>query len=435
MFERTGYITRYLQGESYMNYEKLVQGILNIGESMLECGAEIFRVEDSLYRMYKSYGFLKYDVFVIPSNIQVTVESPQGKIITQIRHIETTGFGYDKLNYLNALSRYVCSHHPNDHELQRRYEKIMKRPEQSEFITGIAEIVGGTGFTVFFGGDLQDMAVAFFVSLMLVLTGKWLSRREGNLMIYNLILAFLSELMIVVVFRAGIGHHPDCIMIGIIMLLVSALGAINGMRDVMQRNFISGSLEVMNSFLGAFGIAAGIALAMLTLGNVPAEGFDVNQNVAVQLISCTVGCTGLASWFKIRGRKVLYSGIGAFFTWGIYLLIYEWYPSNFFAMVVASCFVAGFAFIMSRVSHAPSTLFLTAAVFPLMPGARLYYLMYGLVSRNFEVAVEHALVLLETCLGIAFGFIIIDVISRSIMRVLGREYHMGKESTVIKNEN
>ena len=31
-----------------MNYEKLVQGILNIGEAMLQCGAEIFRVEDSL---------------------------------------------------------------------------------------------------------------------------------------------------------------------------------------------------------------------------------------------------------------------------------------------------------------------------------------------------------------------------------------------------
>ena len=56
-----------------MNYEKLVQGILNIGEAMLQCGAEIFRVEDSLYRMYKSYGFMTYDVYVIPSNIQVTV--------------------------------------------------------------------------------------------------------------------------------------------------------------------------------------------------------------------------------------------------------------------------------------------------------------------------------------------------------------------------
>ena len=138
-----------------MNYEKLVQGILNIGEAMLQCGAEIFRVEDSLYRMYKSYGFMTYDVYVIPSNIQVTVETPEGEIITQIRHIESTGADYDKLNYLNAMSRYVCSHNPDEKELVRRFKKVMARPDQSELITGLAQITGGTAFAVFFGCDLQ----------------------------------------------------------------------------------------------------------------------------------------------------------------------------------------------------------------------------------------------------------------------------------------
>ena len=311
-----------------MNYEKLVQGILNIGEAMLQCGAEIFRVEDSLYRMYKSYGFMTYDVYVIPSNIQVTVETPEGEIITQIRHIESTGADYDKLNYLNAMSRYVCSHNPDEKELVRRFKKVMARPDQSELITGLAQITGGTAFAVFFGCDLQDAVVALIVCLMIVLVGRWLSRREGNPMIYNLILAFLSEVVIVTAVRSGLGHHPDRIMIGIVMLLVSALGAINGMRDVMQRNFISGSLEVMNSMLGAFGIAFGIALAMMLMGNISAEGFDVNNNTVIQLISCTIGCTGYASWFKIRGKKILYSSVGAFLTWGIYLLVYAWYPDN-----------------------------------------------------------------------------------------------------------
>ena len=223
-----------------MNYEKLVQGILNIGEAMLQCWAEIFRVEDSLYRMYKSYGFMTYDVYVIPSNIQVTVETPEGEIITQIRHIESTGADYDKLNYLNAMSRYVCSHNPDEKELVRRFKKVMARPDQSELITGLAQITGGTAFAVFFGCDLQDAVVALIVCLMIVLVGRWLSRREGNPMIYNLILAFLSEVVIVTAVRSGLGHHPDRIMIGIVMLLVSALGAINGMRDVMQRNFFSG---------------------------------------------------------------------------------------------------------------------------------------------------------------------------------------------------
>ena len=43
-----------------MDYKRIVQGILDIGEEMLICGAENFRLEDSLYRMCKSYGFVQY---------------------------------------------------------------------------------------------------------------------------------------------------------------------------------------------------------------------------------------------------------------------------------------------------------------------------------------------------------------------------------------
>ena len=54
---------------------------------------------------------------------------------------------------------------------------------------------------------------------------------EGNLMIYNLILAFLSEVIIILATRNGIGTHPDRIMIGIVMLLISGLGTTNGFRE------------------------------------------------------------------------------------------------------------------------------------------------------------------------------------------------------------
>ena len=86
-----------------MNYNKIVQGILDIGEAMLQSGAENFRLEDSFYRMCRSYGFKRSDVFVIPSNIQVTVETPEGEIITQIRHIESSEPNFDQLDYLNNL--------------------------------------------------------------------------------------------------------------------------------------------------------------------------------------------------------------------------------------------------------------------------------------------------------------------------------------------
>ena len=69
-----------------MDYNRIVQEILNIGEELLKSGAEIFRVEDSLYRMCRSYGFVRSDVYASQINIQMTVETPEGEIITQIRY-------------------------------------------------------------------------------------------------------------------------------------------------------------------------------------------------------------------------------------------------------------------------------------------------------------------------------------------------------------
>lgn len=410
-----------------MNYNKIVQGILDIGESMLKSGAENFRLEDSLYRMCKSYGFVRYDVFVIPSNIQITVETPEGEFITQVRKIESFDMHFDRLDYLNDLCRYVCRNTPDETELRQRYEEVLSRPPQRWFTHYVASIMGGTGFAVFFGSNFEDAIVAVIVSLMIAIVGKWLSEREPNLMAYNLILSFLAEVIIIVSTRNGLGSHPERIMIGIVMLLISGLSTTNGIREILQRDYISGAINIMNSILGAAGIACGTALAMLLLDGVAAEGYVLNHSVLIQLISCTIACVGFAFIFKVRGRQVIYSGIGAFITWGIYVVVYEMKPSNFLATLVAAVFVAFYAFIMSRVNKAPSTIFLTASVFPLIPGPNLFYMMYGFASQNNEMAWTETIVLIVTCLGIAFGFNIVDIVTRSIANAMKMDYRIGRK--------
>ena len=143
-----------------MDYKRIVQGILDIGEEMLVCGAENFRLEDSLYRMCKSYGFVQYDVFVIPSNLQITIETPEGEIITQIRHIESTDVNFDRLDYLNNLCRYVCKNKPDAQEIQQKLQEVRERPGQRWFTPYLAAVMGGTGFAVFFGSDFADALVS-----------------------------------------------------------------------------------------------------------------------------------------------------------------------------------------------------------------------------------------------------------------------------------
>ena len=144
------------------------------------------------------------------------------------------------------------------------------------------------------------------------------------------------------------------------------------------------------------------------------------SSFTTQLISCTIACVGFAYWFNVKGIQVLYSGIGAFFTWTVYYVCFEMTNSNFQATLFGAIFVAIFAQIMARVNRAPATIFLCVCVFPLVPGPNLYYMMYYLVLENYKVAKEEAVTLVLTCVGIALGFIVVDIFNKYIVIIFKR---------------
>lgn len=144
------------------------------------------------------------------------------------------------------------------------------------------------------------------------------------------------------------------------------------------------------------------------------------SSFTTQLISCTIACVGFAYWFNVKGIQVLYSGIGALFTWAVYYVGFEMTNSNFQATLFGAIFVAIFAQIMARVNRAPATIFLCVCVFPLVPGPNLYYMMYYLVMENYKVAKEEAMTLVLTCVGIALGFIVVDIFNKYIVIIFKR---------------
>lgn len=248
--------------------KKLVQTILDIGAFMMKCGAECSRVEDSLFRMCKSYGFERYDIFALPSNIQITIELNKGNIHTQIRNIEHISNDFSTLNKLNALSRYACENKPDASELNNRFIDIIEASEDRMIFRYLGGIMGGSGFTIFFGGGAWDAIASSIVSILIIFLSSKFSEDESNPMIYNFGLAFISELAIILLSVLKIARNPGAVTIGIVMLMVSGIGVINGMRDMINKDIMSGMINVVNAVLGAAGIASGIAISFLLMKGV-----------------------------------------------------------------------------------------------------------------------------------------------------------------------
>jgi hypothetical protein len=95
-------LTRQEQG-------RLLDCLLEMGDLLLDCGAEIGRVEDTLSRMGAAYGAASTDVFVIPSIISISMEFPGDDSLTETRRIHSNGLNdFYRLEKLNSLSRSCC---------------------------------------------------------------------------------------------------------------------------------------------------------------------------------------------------------------------------------------------------------------------------------------------------------------------------------------
>ena len=334
--------------------------------------------------------------------------------ITQVRRVHRTGFNYDRLDYLNNLSRYICRNQPSVAEIQEKYDEVMSRKKQPAYIEYLASLMGGVGFGVYFGCDLEDTLVGIVVTvLVLVWFGRRLKRKEHNLVAYNLIVSFVATAGIFGAYHLGFGNHPDRTCLGLSMVLISGLCVANGLRDLVSRAYLSGFLNIIHAFVGAVGIACGAGLAMILFRGEMYE-MCLTPSVLAQLISCGIASMGFAWLFKAADKQAFYVGIGGSMTWGAYLIAQYLHGDTFICTIVAATVVAAYAFIMSRYHRAPATIFLTTSILPVVPGANLFYMMYGIEQRDYAMANQQAITLATTCLAIAFGFLLVDIASQYV---------------------
>lgn len=401
--------------------ELLLQQILEMGVAMIRSGAETHRVEDSLYRLCDSFGFRSANVWVVPSNIQATVVTPAGDCLTQIRHIRRSGVDFRLLDALNAFCRRACAERPSVRDFTAGLSSILTSPEPPAWQTYLGGALAGAGFGLFFNCDALDAVAAAAVSLLVTFLSRRISRLESNPLILNFSVSFLAELLILLGARLGFGHHVGYIAAGVVMLLISALGTTNGVRDLVHLDTLSGVMNISLSLTGAIGIALGIALPLkLFLPQGGNEIMVLNASIPLELTACTLGCTGFALWFRVRGRHIPWCALGALLTWGAYLLSCHVYPSNFCACIVGAVVCGLYAQCMARLNKAPATVFQTVAVFPMIPGAALYYMMYGFVMADLPFARDRGLNLVLSCFGIVLGFMLVEVLSRAIWPRSGR---------------
>lgn len=246
-----------------MDYDILINLATDMGFRLLETGAEIYRVEESVHRILRAYGLTTGEVFAIPNCIIVSMVTPEGRTFTRVRRMSGHGTDIDQLERYNALSRRLCVEVPPPEEGMAQLKSIEDTPKTySRPVVFAAYFFGAAFFTLFFGGNLWDALCGGLCGLAIALCQTFLTRLGTNGFFTTVAGGAVSALLALGLALVGVGKNLDLITIGALMLLVPGLIFTNAMRDIMAGDMVTGLSKTAEALLIGAAIALGTGVAL-----------------------------------------------------------------------------------------------------------------------------------------------------------------------------
>ena len=199
--------------------------------------------------------------------------------------------------------------------------------------------------------------------------------------------AFLMTLTAWTLNALHVVANTDAIIIGSLMILVPGLLFTNAMRDIIFGDTNSGVNRIVHVLLIAVAIALGTAAGWAFADYIFTLNYDVlstQYSYMMQCMSCFVGCIGFFILFNIHGPGGFLCALGGMLAWAVYCLIYHFTHNDLLGNLMAAITAAAYSEIMARVRKYPAISYLVISIFPLLPGAGIYYTTNHLVRQDMS---------------------------------------------------
>ena len=379
------------------------------GSILLENGAEISRVEETIRRIASHYGVEDEDLFVLSNGIIAT-----DKNYARSKFIPIKGASLDKVVAVNQLSRKVEQGEYSLEQLEYRLKQIRAMKVKPAWEQILASAVGSAAFCIIFGGGFMDCIASFVAGMvlwvyMLFVASKRLSRIVGTASG-----GLIATLICFGMYRLGLGNHLSNMIIGAIIPLIPGVPFTNGIRDMANEDYIAGVTRLLDAMLTFFCIALGVALAFMFDQNIFGamllqQGLTNDPQTAgfaVQLVAAYLGTVSFAALSGVPRKYYFDTGFCGAMGWLLYLILSRYTAmSPVEVLFCATALVASIALLQSKARKCPITVFLISGIFPLVPGAGIFWTSYNIVSNQLPDALHTGFAALKATVAIAFGIL------------------------------
>jgi len=199
------------------------------------------------------------------------------------------------------------------------------------------------------------------------------------------------------------------------MILVPGLLFTNAMRDIIFGDTNSGVNRIVQVILVAAALALGAGAAWsLTkvFWGTSIEQYAGAHSPLIQCVSCFIAGIGFMILNNIHGPGGLLCTLGGTITWAAYCICFYYSENDVLSYFIAAVVTAVYAETMARVRKYPAISYLVISVFPLLPGAGIYYASNYIARGDMSNFVSTGTKTIAIAGSIAVGILMVSTIVR-----------------------
>lgn len=392
--------------------EDVLEVASEAGHILLENGAEISRVEDTMERISSHYGVHTGHFFVLSNGIFTTSSSNK---YANVEFIPIRGIQLSKVVEVNRLSYRIAADKVSLTQARAELDAIRDEQMKPAWEQIVGSAFGAAGFCAVFGGGFMDCAAAFVVGTLLYLFLLFISSRYLSKIVGGICNSLVATLLCLASYRLGFGSSLSNIIIGAIMPLIPGVPFVNGVRDLADSDYIAGTTRLTDAMLGFFCIALGVGTSFVLDGSIfqgmiELKGVTVNAETAGlgwQTLAAFIGTFAFAILFGVPRQQYATCGIIGAIGWAAFLIMTR---AGIAGTMVSITFSTVFICLMSRMvavwDKCPSTVYLLCGIFPLVPGAGIFWFTYYLVAEKFRLSMTTGFNAGMAAIAIVLGIIL-----------------------------
>ena len=250
-----------MDSELYPNEEqrrRIMDFIMAAGQTLLENGAEVFRVEQTMEIMAHSFHLREFHVYILTNGIFASAGTAE---ISEVRNVPVRTTHLGRVAAVNELSRQIAAGGVTLDEAEYRLAAAQRIPFPQGRTQRLAGLSGAFCFALIFGGSIQAGLAAAIAGLA---ANAYLLLCEKNHVPGGFQKITTASLITFICLLLCSALHTESshAIIGTLMILTPGIAFTMGIRDFVQGDYLSGTIRMIDALLIAACIAIGTGFVL-----------------------------------------------------------------------------------------------------------------------------------------------------------------------------